>query len=324
MNRQGDRNANSNTSLIHVAAGAVEDTQGRILITKRPDHVHQGGLWEFPGGKLEPGETPVQGLSRELEEELGIRVRSSHPLIRIHHDYGDRHVLLDVHRVSDFEGQPHGREGQPLDWVQPQGMDPCAFPAADRPIITALRLPSLYLITGPDPQEPAAFLARLAVVLERGLRLVQLRAHGLGDEDYARLARSAFELCELHGARLLLNHNPGLTHDLPCHGLHLTSSRLAKLETRPPGANLWIGASCHDARDLARAAAVGLDFVVLSPVAHTSSHPGRKPIGWEGFAALADKATLPVYALGGLTRQDLAAAIGYGAQGIAAIRGLWS
>ena len=176
--------------LIHVAAGALVDAEGRILIAKRPESAHQGGLWEFPGGKLEPGEMPTEGLARELFEELGVQIRAWRPLIRIRHDYGDRHVLLDVYRVNDYDGTPAGLEGQPLAWVAPDAMDPVLFPAANHPIISALRLPNLYLISGDDPAHPDAFIARLARALAGGVRLVQLRAHSLDDRDFASLVRA--------------------------------------------------------------------------------------------------------------------------------------
>jgi 8-oxo-dGTP diphosphatase len=308
---------------IHVAAGALEDPRGRILVTRRPDHVHQGGLWEFPGGKLEAGETPEEGLARELQEELGVEVRTSRPLIRVHHDYGDRHVLLDVHRVSGFAGKPHGREGQPLTWVHPDDMDPDLFPAADRPIITALRLPALYLITGADPLHPHGFLERLSRALARGVRLVQLRTHNLSDSAYAALAEGAYALCERHGAHLLLNRDLDLVQDLPCHGVHLTTRRLCSLDRRPLEDGRLVGASCHGSGELERAARLGLDYALLSPVQATASHPEARLLGWDGFAALAEKAALPVYALGGLGPDDLDRAFRRGAQGIAAIRGLW-
>jgi len=308
---------------IHVIAGALTDPQGRVLIAKRPERVHQGGRWEFPGGKLEPGETPVAALARELQEELGVRVLSSRPLIRIHHDYGDRHILLDVHRVSGYAGDPHGEEGQPIGWVHPDAMDPAAFPAADRPIISALRLPERYLITGADPRVPDRFLDRLDRALARGIRLVQLRAHDLSDDDYAVLAVGAFQICARHGGRLLLNRDPHLARDLPCHGLHLTAQRLTAFARRPWDNQHLVGASCHNAQELSSAARLGLDYALLSPVRATRSHPDARPLGWERFATLVEDAGPPVYALGGLGPDDLDTAFAHGAQGIAAIRGLW-
>ncbi|MBK1716458.1 thiamine monophosphate synthase [Thiocystis violacea] len=304
-------------------AGAIADADGRILVAKRPDHVHQGGLWEFPGGKLEIGETPEEGLRRELNEELGIQVLASRPLIRVHHDYGDRHVLLDVRRVDRYSGVPVGCEGQPLAWVAPEAMDPGRFPAADRPIINALRLPPVLLITGEDPRRPVDFLERLAQVLTAGIRLVQLRAHDLSLDDYVRLARSAHALCEPHGACLLLNRDPRSVDGVPRHGLHLTSQTLMGLSERPGRPNEIVGASCHDQAQLARAAELGLDYGVLSPVQVTASHPEAIPLGWRTFADLVDLVPLPVYALGGLRSEDLEEAFRHGAQGIGAIRGLW-
>jgi 8-oxo-dGTP diphosphatase len=303
--------------------GAIEDAAGRILVTKRPDHVHQGGLWEFPGGKLEPGESPERGLFRELSEELGIQVHASRPLIRIRHDYGDRHVLLDVWRIQSYEGVPVGREGQPLLWQHPDAMDPSGFPAADRPIIAALRLPAFMLITGRDPLEPDIFLSRLAQTIRDGINLVQLRAHTLDAAAYRSLAQQAFELCEQRGARLLLNRDPAQTLGLPRHGLHLTSRGLACLRERPGLPDDLVGASCHDSAQLAHAERLGLDYALLSPVKATASHPGVHPLGWHRFAELVETAALPVYALGGMTPGDLDAAIAHGAQGIASIGGFW-
>jgi 8-oxo-dGTP diphosphatase len=309
--------------LIHVMVGAIFDPAGRVLVTKRPDHVHQGGLWEFPGGKLEPGESPEHGLARELAEELGIEVHDSRPLIRIRHHYGDRHVLLDVRRVRSYAGIPAGLEGQPLAWQRPETMDPACFPAADRPIITALRLPDCMLVTGPDPRDPEVFLARLARAVDAGIRLVQLRAHMLDHADYRNLARDAFRLCEQGGAHLLLNRDPNETLDIPRHGLHLSGQTLAGVIGRPGLPDDLVGASCHDAEDLLRAARLGLDYALLSPVKPTASHPDVEPLGWRRFAELADAATLPVYALGGLTGADLEVSRENGAQGVAAIRGFW-
>ncbi|MGB5831271.1 MAG: Nudix family hydrolase [Thiohalocapsa sp.] len=308
---------------IHVAAGAIADDHGRILIAKRSDQAHQGGLWEFPGGKLHAGESPVEGLGRELLEELGIQVRASRPLIRIKHDYGDRRVLMDVYRVEAYDGEPVGREGQPLAWVEPDVMDPELFPAADRPIINALRLPSLYLITGDDPTRLHAFMARLGSALAAGVRLIQLRAHGLTDSAYALLARRAYALCHAAGARLVLNRDPKQVVRLPCDGIHLTAVALRRLRERPCAFARLAGASCHDADDLQRAARLDLDYALLSPVDDTPTHPAAASLGWPRFAELVNSADLPVYALGGMTPAHVDRSIAHGGQGIAAIRGLW-
>jgi 8-oxo-dGTP diphosphatase len=308
---------------VHVAVGAIADRQGRILLARRPRQAHQGGRWEFPGGKLEPGEGLENGLARELREEVGIRVIASEPLIRVHHDYDDRQVLLDVRRVTRYAGRPHGCEGQPLRWQYPADMDPDAFPAADRPIIQALRLPDRMLITGADPTRPDAFLQRLAHALDDGVRLVQLRAPELDAAAYRALAEAALALCRSHGATLVLNppvHPEGLPDGA---GLHLNSRRLWRLPARPLPPGRLVGASCHGAEDLRRSAQLGLDYALLSPLRPTASHPEASPLGWVRFAELVEPAALPVFALGGLQPEDIPVARRNGGQGIAAIRGLW-
>ena len=163
---------------VHVAVGVVFDSQGKVLISKRAEHLHQGGLWEFPGGKLEAGETVQQALARELQEELAIRITSLHPLIRIPYHYPDRHVLLDVWAVTSFTGTARGMEGQPVEWVEPSRLIDYTFPAANKPIVTAARLPDKYLISGAF-YDLADFKRRLERSLQQGLRLVQLRAKQL-------------------------------------------------------------------------------------------------------------------------------------------------
>jgi 8-oxo-dGTP diphosphatase len=302
----------------------LADEAGRVLISRRSPDSHQGGLWEFPGGKREPGESLQQALARELDEELGVRVDRTRPLIRVLHHYPGRSVLLDVHRVCGWSGEPQGREGQPLRWVDPEAIGELPFPAADRPIVSALRLPDHYLITGPDPRQAGVFLRRLELAVERGgIRLVQLRAPGLNAASYRALAREAVACCRASGARLLVNAEPDLALALGADGAHLNSRRLALAQARPLSRDLWVAASCHTAEQLARAQALGLDFALLSPVRATASHPGARPLGWHRFRALVDPAVLPVYALGGMRRSDLEQAQQAGGQGIAAIGALW-
>ncbi len=310
-------------ALVHVAVGVLEDGQGRVLVSRRPEHVHQGGLWEFPGGKLEVGESVTAALDRELAEELGVRVEAARPLIRVRHDYADKSVLLDVWRVTRYRGRPQGLEGQPLDWRLPDELIGHDFPAADRPILNALRLPDTYLITGEPTRGSSQFLARLETALERGARLVQLRAKSLAPAELAGLYPQARDRCRRHGARLLLNGPPELARALNVDGLHLDSRALERLERRPIPGDRWLAASCHNAPELARAHALGVDFAVVSPVLPTASHPGAIPLGWSGLQALIASVPFPVYALGGMTPDHLPTAWAVGARGIAAIRGIW-
>jgi 8-oxo-dGTP diphosphatase len=308
---------------IHVAAAVIAARDGRVLIARRPDHAHQGGLWEFPGGKREPGETVTGALDRELREELGIRPTASRPQLRVHHDYGDKRVLLDVWRVSAWNGEPHGREGQPLAWVPPDDLPRYPFPAANRPIVTAARLPDRYLITPEPGPDPEGFLAALEAALEAGLRLVQLRSKVLPLADLEALARAALGRCRRHGAQLILNGDPEHARAWGLAGVHLDGRRLAATMVRPLPEGYWVTASCHDRGQLEQAARAGADFVVCSPVLPTESHPGAGTLGWNGLRELTEAAPVPVYALGGLDAGHLETAWAHGAQGIAAIRGLW-
>ncbi len=308
---------------IHVAVAVIQNAAGEVLISKRPAHLHQGGMWEFPGGKLEPGETLAQALKREIYEELGLEVKAHSPLICIIHHYPDRAVLLDVHRVTNFIGSPEGREGQLLRWLLPGQLKNHPLLPADRPIVAAINLPDCYLITGADPLDQREFLLRLEQSLIQGVRLVQLRAKLLAQAEFCRLAEAALKLCRAYEARLLLNAAPDWVEYVGADGVHLTSRQLSDLNKRPLDYRHLVGASCHNASDLAKASELGLDFAVLSPVLPTTSHLNAEPLGWRQFRALIKPARLPVYALGGMRPGMLDEAQGYGAQGVAGISGFW-
>ena len=126
-------------AVIHVVAGVIRSDNKEILLAKRPDHVHKGGLWEFPGGKVETSETPFQALVRELEEELAISVAVAEPLLQLHYDYPEKSVFLDVWEVSQFSGCARGNEGQPIIWVPVNQLDDYQFPEANQPIIEMLK-----------------------------------------------------------------------------------------------------------------------------------------------------------------------------------------
>lgn len=306
---------------ILVAAAAIENDSGDILLARRPPSAHQGGLWEFPGGKVEAGESLDEALKRELAEELGIDLVAHSPLIRLRHCYTDRCVVLDVHRVTSYRGEPRGLEGQPLVWAAVNELDSYPMPPADRPIINALRLPDTYVITPPDPGNPERFYSAVSDVLTSGARLIQLRIHR-PDLNLPEMAGEVAVMCRSIGAGLVINGNPGLAEALEC-GVHLNSRQLYEFDARPLPRSSWVGASCHSPQELKRACALGVDFAVLSPVKETASHPNVRGIGWERFADWIEGLALPVYGLGGMGPEDIATAWRHGAQGVAGIRGFW-
>jgi 8-oxo-dGTP diphosphatase len=126
-------------AVVHVAVGVIVDRACNVLITRRARDSHQGGLWEFPGGKVEHGESLQGALARELSEELGIAIEATRPLLEVRHDYGDKTVLLDVHLVQEFTGTPRGLEQQPLKWVPAASLHQFSFPAANVPIVEAVQ-----------------------------------------------------------------------------------------------------------------------------------------------------------------------------------------
>lgn len=309
---------------IHVAAAVIRGADGRILIARRADKQHQGGLWEFPGGKVEADETVPAALNRELQEELGICPTAARPLIQVRHDYPDKQVLLDVWEVSAFTGEPHGAEGQPLAWVSPRQLGDYEFPAANQPIVAAARLPERYLIT-PEGLSGPELLRGIQAALKSGIRLLQLRAPSMFDAQYRDIAVDALGLCA-GKAQLMLKGPLEWLGDFPAAGWHLTSTQLQALTAggRPLLAERWLAASCHSAAELALATQMGVDFVTLSPVQATQTHPEAQPLGWEQVGELLQGFNKPAYLLGGVGPAELERAWQVGAQGVAGIRSFWS
>lgn len=306
---------------LQVVAGVLR-RDGKVLLSRRHVDAHQGGLWEYPGGKLEAGEGLEQGLVRELHEELGVEATAWRPLISVPWDYPDRRVVLHVFIVTGFSGEPHGREGQALSWVPMADVTGMPMPAANHAISRALLLPSCYLITPEPIGARRDWLDALRRYVSAGGRLIQLRAKGLGARERAALAGQVLGiLTAWPEVRLLINGDVELARRLGT-GLHLTGEQLRALGGRPAGIAGLVAGSCHDAGDIERANALGLDFIVLSPVREGKGRD-TSLLGWDGFAALTAKARMPVYALGGVGRQDIDQAVAAGGQGIAAIRGLW-
>lgn len=313
--------------VIEVAAGILTDAQGRVLLMQRLPGKHMAGLWEFPGGKVEPRETIARALVRELDEELGVEVLDSTSLISIPWHYPEKSVRLHALRVTAWKGEPRAREGHPLRWLAPCDMDAAEMPAADAPILVALRLPPYYVISEKGSESFLRHRFDLESVNPKNdsdpfsvsAPLVQLRMPGATREEVKQMAECAITAGPHARESLLVNHDIELARELGI-GVHLRAAQLRELRERPLPRNAWVGASCHDAKELELAAQLGADFATLSPVNTTASHPAAEPLGWERFAQCVADARLPVYALGGIGPDDLDRALAAGAQGVAGIR----
>lgn len=308
-----------------MAIGLLRDRAGRVLISRRAADVHLPGLWEFPGGKCDPGETGRAALQRELREELGIEVLAATEILVIPHDYPDRSVELRVFRVDAWRGQAAPGERQALRWVEPRALVQFTLPGASRAIINAARLPEFYLIS-PEPPSAAEIDIEVRRINRRlargGIGLLQIRAPGLEQASFMEYAEALLVCAERHGVEVLVNAPRSWLDGLPAPtGWHLSERRLLTLSERPDCAG-WLAASVHNREALDRAMALPVDFVVAGPVQRTQTHPEAQPLGFQGFADLRAQAACPVFALGGLGPFDLPAVKAAGGQGIAAIRGL--
>lgn len=306
---------------IDVVAAVIQRPDGRFLLAQRPAGKVYSGYWEFPGGKVESGELPATALARELHEELGIDVVTAYPWIIRDFDYSHADVRLHFFRVRAWNGEPHGREAQALAWQQLAAIDVAPVLPANGPVFAAMALPEMYGITGFPHSDTDSALARIDAALDRGLRLVQVRAKDWPPAALEKFAAAVVERTHRRGAKVMINGDAGLAARSGADGVHLTSDQLLTAATRP--ALPLVAASCHDAADIKKAEALRLDFAVLGPVCATPTHPGAVLLGWEGFRSLAAASPIPLYALGGLMTADLQQALACGAHGIAMVRGSW-
>ncbi len=306
---------------VEVVAAVIQRGDGRFLLAQRPPGKVYAGYWEFPGGKVEPGESPAGAIGRELAEELGITVEQTWPWITRDYDYAHAAVRLRFHRVTRWRGELHGRESQQFAWQSIDAITVSPLLPANGPVLRALALPARLGITHAEAGPADAFLDRVRGALARGLKFIQVREPALTADARAEFALRVLELARETGARVTLNDDPAVAERIGAHGVHLSSTRLLRLHERP--ALDLVGASCHDATELQHAIRLGLDYIVLGPVRPTPSHPGAPVLGWDRFAALIAGCPLPVYALGGLQPEDETRAWAAGAHGIAMMRGAW-
>ncbi len=308
---------------IEVAAAVLHDDTGRFLLAQRPPGKAYEGYWEFPGGKVEHGESAADAMRRELHEELGIEVDAGSvcPWLTRDFDYEHANVRLRFFRIYRWRGNPHGREGQQFAWQESTALNVAPILPANGPILRALSLPTVYGITHATETGVDVFIEQLQRALVRGLKLIQIREKEMPDDALRIFSRRVIEHAHQQGARVLINGDARLAAELGADGVHLTAALTAALSERP--ACEWVAASCHNAGELANAIKLGVDFAVMGAVQPTLSHPGAGALGWDGFAQATRNTSIPVYALGGMRQDDLELARLSGAHGVAMLRGAW-
>ena len=303
--------------VVDVAVGVLRAPDGSVLVAERKAGKDAAGFWELPGGQVEPGESPAQAAARELLEEVGVRADELAPWRVYEHDFPAKRLRLHWFHVRQWSGEPKGREGQRLAWVDPASPAVGPLMPSNELIFTTLALPQLVAVARVNrtPGAPDELLARIPSLVADGVKLLIVRALELAPGQRVQLTRRLREMRRGTGLRLILSGTALEARQAGACGLHSSAAALAGLVERPP-TRLW-AVSAHNARDLERASALGADFVIVSPVLPTDAHPGDQALGWDGLKALVAASPLPVYAQGGLEPGDIGTARAAGALGVA-------
>lgn len=306
--------------MVEVAVAVIQKPDGTVLLAQRPAGKAYSGYWEFPGGKVESGETPVAALHREIREELGIEISTAHPWVTRSFAYAHANVRLHFFRVREWRGTPRSNENQSLSWQRPQRVEVSPLLPANHPVLRALSLPSVYAISNVQELGAAEFLVRADAAIKNGLRMLVLRENQLAECDASVLLNKLMALAQPVHARVLVHSGTQVARNIS-HGVHVSGASLMLLTSRPDVE--LVGASCHNAGEMAHAAELDLDFIVLSPVLPTPSHAQAHCLGWAGLSSLVKNYPVPVYALGGMESSMLEEAYRAGGQGIAMLRNVW-
>ena len=307
---------------VDVAAGVLIRRDGRFLLANRPVGKPYASYWEFPGGKVEAGESVPTALGRELHEELGVKIGTAYPWVVRVFDYPHALVRLHFFRVFEWSGEPNAREHQSFGFFSTNDLPDGPLLPATVPVLRWLALPLFYAISAVAQLGRDVFLRRLESALARGLKLLQFREPTLDSADAAALFAVVLARVRAAGGTLVVNSRHHRTLWDKADGVHLTAADLATIERRPELE--WVGASVHSSAEIQHAAALQLDFAAVGPVMLTATHPHQASLGWDAFARMVANASLPAYALGGMRATDLASAMCRGAHGIASLSAVWS
>ena len=301
---------------IKAVVGVLHNKDQQILIAKRQDHQFMGGFWELPGGKIEHGESPEVAISRELNEELGIIVDKLSLHQTMVYQYTDRIVELSIYNIDNYLNTPKGVEGQEIAWVSVENLNSYKLLPTMKSFINSITLPKQYWITPSSNHQSDEWIRKFDEKIKQGISLIQLRSKTKLDITFIEELHNK---CKHNNINLLLNTVDKSFHEAYCDGWHITTGEMFDLKSRPCANNKLLGASTHDLTEALKAQDLGADFIVISPVQATQTHPDTVPIGWDAAKEVVDKLNIPVYFLGGMTLNDLDKTLKLGAQGIAGV-----
>ena len=302
---------------IKVVVGIMHNSNNKIFIAKRKKNQFMSGYWELPGGKVEPSENNVSAIKRELFEETGVIVKDCKLVQKIQHIYPEKTINLSVYSIDDYLGDPIGFEGQETTWSSINEFKNFKLLPTMWRIIHKISLPKYYWIT-PDKHQSDSVINECKKRLSNGIKIIQLRSKTSLDSAYIE---KIFKLCKENQAKLILN-TPNKAFNEPCDGWHLTSFELMSLKERPISEDKIFGASTHNIDEALQAKNISADYISLSPIEVTLTHPNAKPLGWENASGIIEQCNLPVFLLGGMDKELAEKAFSIGAHGVAGIRNI--
>lgn len=305
-----------------ISLAVMVNSQGQILLSQRKKGLHLEGLWEFPGGKLFPGESFKQALRRETKEELNFKLGECKKLIDFNYSYPDRELHFQVFIVPVENVVIQHAENQTIRWLEKSQLQTLDLPDANEIICNALLMPDLYMIADHEILGDK-IIAVVEKQLQCGVRIVQYRiTDEYFSEQHIEIGRQLKTLCNKHSATLVLNSNWQLWQSIQPHGVHIKSCDLSKYKDFQQQIPFQaLSAACHNEHDVEWINRLAINSAIVGSVLPTQTHPQGATMGWVGFSRLCQKINKPVYAIGGCKPTDVDTSQVYGGQGIAAIRG---